>query len=326
MRAPTILRGLPIRHLQQKAPAKVAPLPQKTRFDRELAAELDTLRSQGEVGLPQLLDASITTQKIASDSLVKICYRDCADRGAVDKYLEDNVEILDACNYFMDKMGDINKYVESLRVVLRLADRGGAAKPTTTRALELLESCESMEKRCRAMENQRESCLKKMLRQKLCHESELSEVMCGSKAMALMSCRVVELGLSFDPKRGLPLMKMSEATSCWLRMLEELAKEAEGGDEKKEKKKKKMQRRRCWSSLLMQTEAAARELKEQMKGKREKEMKYAVERLKISCRELEHGVEIIEERVKSLYKSLIDVRMTLLGILSQPTTTLFRSN
>ena len=75
----------------------------------------------------------------------------------------------------------------------------------------------------------------------------------------------------------------------------------------------------------MQTVAAARELKEQMKGKREKEMKYSVERLKICCRELEHGVEIVEERVKILYKSLIDFRMTLLGILSQPTT-VFRSD
>ena len=59
--------------------------------------------------------------------------------------------------------------------------------------------------------------------------------------------------------------------------------------------------------------------------KREKEMKYSVERLKICCRELEHGVEIVEERVKILYKSLIDFRMTLLGILSQPTT-VFRSD
>jgi len=309
MRAPTILRTLPMRH--PKAPAKVAPLPQKTRFDRKLAAELDTLRSQGEIGLARLLDAAITTQKIALDSLVNVSYKDSADRGAVDKYLEDNVEILDACNYFMDKMEHIDKYVDSLRVVLHLADKGGAGKPRT-RALELLESCQSMEKNCKVMENQRESCLKKMLRQKLCHETELSEVMCGSKAMALMCCRFLELGLSFDPKRGLPLMKMSDqGRSCWLRMLQELAKEAEGGGEKK-----KVQRRRCWSSLLMQTEAAAREVKEQMKGKREKEMKYAVERLKISCRELENGVKIIEERVKSLYKSLIDVRMTLLGILS----------
>lgn len=306
-----------MRRLQPRAPvAAVAPLPEKTRFDRELTAELDTLRSQGEVGLVQLIDAAITTQKISSNSLVKVSYKNHADRGAVDKYLEDNVEILDACNYFMDKMEHINKYVESLRVVVHLVDKG--AKPVNdllaTRALELLESCQSMEKRT---EN-RGSCLKKMLRQiKLCHETELSEVMCGSKAMALMCCRFLELGLSFDQKHGLPMMKMSQpmSSSAWLRLLEELEKQVE---------KKKVKQRRCRSSLLMaelqQTVAAARELKEQMKGKREKEMKYAVERLKMSCKELEHGVEIVEERVKILYKSLIHVRMILLGILSQTAT------
>ncbi|KAL2949896.1 hypothetical protein AAZX31_20G201000 [Glycine max] len=319
MRAPTILRSLPMRQLQPRAPAVVSPLPEKSRFDWELTAELDTLRSQGELGLAQLLDAAITTQKIPSDSLVNVSYKDYADRGAVDKYLEDNVEMLDACNYLMDKMDHINKYVDSLRVVVHLVDKGGGAAKPITRALELLESCQSMEKRCKSMENfYRGSCLKKMLRQKLCHETELSEVMCGSKAMALLCCRFLELGLSFDPKRGLPLMKFSQhmMSSSWLRLLQELVNQAE---------KKKVQRRRCWSSLLMQTVAAARELKEQMKGKREKEMKYSVERLKICCRELEHGVEIVEERVKILYKSLIDFRMTLLGILSQPTT-VFRSD
>ncbi|RDY08234.1 hypothetical protein CR513_07544, partial [Mucuna pruriens] len=320
MRAPTILRSFPMRQLQPRAPAAVVPLPEKTRFDRELTAELDTLRSQGEIGLAQLLDAAITTQKISSDSLVNVSCIDHADCVAVDKYLEDNVEILDACNYFMDKMENINKYVDSLRVVVHLVDRG--AKPVNalaaTRALELLESCQSMEKRCKATENRGGCCLKKMLRQKLCHQTELGEVMCGSKAMALMCCGFLELGLSFDKKRGWPVMKLSQpSSSSWLRLLQDLAKQDE-------KKKKVMQRRRCWTSLLMrelqQTVGAARELKEQMKGKREKDIKYAVERLKMSCRELDHEVQIIEERVKNLYKSLIDVRMTLLGILSQPTT------
>lgn len=66
-----------MRQLQPRAPAAVAPLPEKTLFDRELTAELDTLRSQGELGLAQLLDAAITTQKIASDSLVNVSYKDC---------------------------------------------------------------------------------------------------------------------------------------------------------------------------------------------------------------------------------------------------------
>ncbi|KAL2325221.1 hypothetical protein Fmac_024279 [Flemingia macrophylla] len=320
MRAPTltILRSLPMRRLQ---PA-VSPLPEKTRFDRELTAELDALRSQGQIGLPQKLDAAITThKKIASDFLRNIISdKNDVDRVAVDKYLEDNVEILDVCNYFVDKMGHINEYVDLLRVVLHLAERGGSG--AATRALELLDSCQGFAKRCANMEKNRSSCLKKMLRQKLCHieGDKLSEVMCGSKAMALMCCRFLELGLSFDTKHGLPLMKLSQpASSCsWMRLLEELAKEED------EKKKMKNQRRRCWSEL-QQTVTAARELRKQMKGKKEKETKYAVEGLKMSCKELEHGVEIVEERVKILYKSLIDVRMSLLGILSQPTT-VFRSD
>ncbi|XP_058723805.1 uncharacterized protein LOC131595469 [Vicia villosa] len=67
-------------------------------------------------------------------------------------------------------------------------------------------------------------------------------------------------------------------------------------------------------SELQQTVDAARELKEQMK--KEKEMKCCVERLKKKCKELEDIVQDIEEIVKALYKCLIDVRMTLLEILS----------
>ncbi|KAJ1403959.1 hypothetical protein SESBI_26879 [Sesbania bispinosa] len=315
MRAPTILRNLPLRQLQPRAPVAVAPLPEKSRFDRELTAELDTLRSEGkdggEIGLAHLLDAAITTQKIALDSLVNISYRDYADRGDVDKYLEDNVEILDACNYFLDKIENINKYVDTLRVVVHLVDSAKPNAVATKRALELLESCQ------RVMKNNHGPCLKKLLRQKLCHETELSEIMCGSKAMALMCCRFLEIGLSFDSKIGLPTMKQSlPMSSSWLRLLLELAKQTEGSAAEK-----KLHKRRSGSSLLMtelqQTVSEARELKKQMKGKKENDVKSVVERLKKSCRGLEDGLGIVEERVKDLYKSLIDVRMTLLGILSQ---------
>ncbi|GAU45560.1 hypothetical protein TSUD_27610 [Trifolium subterraneum] len=302
MKAPTILKSF---FLRQLAPAVVVPLPEQTRFDRELTAELDTFC--GEVELVQLLDAAITTQKISLDSLGNISYRDDFDRLDVDKYLEDNIEILDVCNYFVEKIEDINEYVETLKMVVHLVDNGGVKsnKIATKRAMELLDSssCKSVEKR---------SCngLKKLLRQKLCHETDMSEIMCGSKAMTLMCLRFLEHGLSFDSKSGkLPMMKLSQPTSSsWLRLLNELAKQGEeSGDEKKLKKKR--------LSLLKQTVDVARELKEQIKG--EKETKSCVERLKRSCKEMEDVVEVIEERVKDLYKCLIDVRMTLLGILSQ---------
>ncbi|KAK2402235.1 hypothetical protein QL285_051772 [Trifolium repens] len=304
MKAPTILKSF---FLRQLAPAAVVPLPEETQFDRELTAELDTLG--GEVELVQLLDAAITTQKIALDSLGNISYRDdSSDRVNVDKYLEENVEILDVCNYFVEKIENINEYVDTLKMIVHLVDNGGVRsnKIATKRAMELLDSSsiKSVEKRS--------SCkgLKKLLSQKLCHETDMSEIMCGSKAMTLMCLRFLEHGLSFDSKSGkLPMMKLSQPTSSsWLRLLNELGKQAEASVEEKKLKKNR-------SSLLKQIVDAARELKEQIKG--EKEIKSCVEKLKKSSKELEDVVEVIDERVKDLYKCLIHVRMTLLGILSQ---------
>ncbi|XP_058744663.1 uncharacterized protein LOC131617376 [Vicia villosa] len=304
MKAPTILKNF----LLRQAPAAVAPLPEKTRFDRELSAELDTLG--GEIKLAQLLDAAIKTQKIVLDSLVKISYRDDFDRGDVDKYLEDNVEILDVCNYFVEKIENINYYVDALKIVVHLVDNSFSPKPNkvaTKRALEYLNSSS-----CQSVAKKSSKGLKNLLRQRLCHHgTDISEILCGSKAMTLMCLRFLELGLSFDSKsRNLPVMKPFQPTSSsWLRLLQELTRETEASVDEK-----KLQKKSSCMSELQQTVDAARELKEQMK--REKEMKCCVERLKKRCKELQDVVEAIEERVKELYKCLIDVRMTLLGILS----------
>lgn len=302
MKASTILKSYLLR---SRSPAAVAPLPEKSRFDQELTAELDTLG--GDIELAQLLDASITTQKIVLNSLVNVSYRDDSDRGDVDKYLEDNVEILDVCNYFVEKIESINNYVDTLKMVVHLVDNGSAKhnKVATIRATELLESS------CKSVENRSCKGLKNLLRQRLCHrETNISEIMCGSKAVTLMCLRFLEHGLSFDSKSGiLPTMKLSQPTSTsWLRLLLELTKQAEASVDEK-----KLQKRR--SSLLQQTMDAARELRQQMKV--EKEMQSCVDRLKRNCKELEDEIEDIEGKVKDLYRCLIDVRMTLLGILSQ---------
>ncbi|OIW13084.1 hypothetical protein TanjilG_08117 [Lupinus angustifolius] len=314
-----IIKSLPLRQLQPRAP--VAPLPEKTQFDRKLTVELNTFLSQGtsggDIGLAQLLDTTITTQKITLDSLVKICYKDSIDRVAIDDYLENNIEILDSCNYFVEKIENIKKYVGSLRVVARLVDNSGSAKHnamTSKHALKLLESCQSIEKRCKSNGN---NGLRKILRQKLSLKTEFNEIIFGSKVMALMCCKFLEIGLSFDAKSRLPSMKKSHATTfTWLRLLEELVKQlAKGSAEKK------VLKRRTRTSLLIdelqKTVNAAREMKEHLKGKKEKDVKSSVERLKRSCMELEDRFVIIEERVKGLYKSLIDVRMALLGIVSK---------
>jgi hypothetical protein len=271
--------------------------------------ELDVLG--GEIGLVQLLDAAITTQKIALDYLVNISYRDDSDRVDVDKYLEENVEILDVCNYFVEKIENINNYVDTLEIVVHLVNNNNdSVKPTKIARKRVLELSDSSS--CKIVENISCKALKKLLRQRLCHhETEMSKIMCGSKSMVLMCLRFLEHGLSFDSKSGIfPKVKvLSQPTSSsWFRLLHESGRLSEASVEEK-----KLQKNR--PSLLQQTVDAARELKEQIKG--EKEIKSCVERLKRSCKEMEDMIEVVEERVKNLYKCLIDVRITLLGILSQ---------
>lgn len=108
---------------------------------------LQSLGTSGELVLVQFLDDAITTQKIALDSLVNISYKDGVDRRAVEEYLENNIDILDACNFFVDKIENMKKYVDSLRVVARLVDT-----MATARALDHLESCLDIEKQCKATE------------------------------------------------------------------------------------------------------------------------------------------------------------------------------
>ncbi|KAL9324261.1 hypothetical protein ACSQ67_009118 [Phaseolus vulgaris] len=311
MRTPSaILRSLSLRRIQPRtASAAVAPLPSATQFSRDLTAELTTLQSLGHGGecfMPQLFDAAITTQKIALNSLAHVSYFPDVDHGAMEEYLETNTDILDACNYFVERIeGMKKKYVESLRNVARFVERDA-----TSRALDRLvqlESCHGAEKK-RLRVGKRGSCLP---RTKQGIESEFSEIVCGSKAMALMSCCFVEQALSIDCGKSdqFPKMKCHPMSCSWLGIMQEMA---EGSAEKK---------RRCGSLVmveLQQTVAAARELKELIKGKRGKEMvESCVERVKRSCKELEDEIGFIEGKVRDLYKSLIDVRMALLGILSQ---------
>ncbi|KAF1897323.1 hypothetical protein Lal_00035026 [Lupinus albus] len=291
-----LLKNFSLRRIWPRAQSAVAPSPVTTRFDRELTAELDTLQSlgtSGALGFVKFLDAAITTQKIALDSLVNISYRDDVDREAVDEYLENNIDILDACNFFMERVENLKKYMDSLRVVARLIDTNA-----TTRALDHLDSCHEIVKQCKVVKKS----LRKMLKQKLGHESELTEIMCGSKAMALIGCKFLELGLSFYSKViRMPLMKQSQPMSCsWMRLLHELGKEGGGSDS--EKKLQKMGFGSLMMIELQQTVAAAQELKEQVKGKKERDViKSTSERLKRSNRELG---EVLEGQIVSV--GLID--------------------
>ena len=319
MRPTTIVRSL------LGSPA-VTPLPIRNPFDQQVSAEIDSLQGAGEstytsaAWLLQALDASIATQKIALDSLANVTNCRDSDHKAIDKYLDDhNIEMLDACNNLLEKIEIIRKYLESLRVVSHLLD--GQVKHSAMalgRAQDVLESCEAMQRKVLSQKLARGASSSASTTMVASHESELGEIISGSKAVALTACRFLGLALSFKSNRWLPttIMQMQSwrpPMSLWLISLQELQKQVKVECEK---------HKRSNSSMMMLTELrvtvmAARDLRGQIKSGKLSKLGPAVEEMKRSCGELEEGIDVLEGRVKELCKNLIYVRMALLGILSQ---------
>ncbi|KAE8126199.1 hypothetical protein FH972_020940 [Carpinus fangiana] len=309
MRPSAMLRSLSFRPIPARllASPAVTPLPIRTSFDRQLSAELNTLYTASagaatdESSLLLTLEASISTQKIALHSLSNLTYNrdDHSDHKAIDEYLDlDSIQMLDACNHFSEKIEIIRKYVESLRVnvVSHLLD-GQIDQPSAivlARANNALQSCE------KAMERSRRT--RKLLSQRLpppaptTSVSELDEIISGSKAVALMACRFLGHALSFKSKR----------CCSWPRLTQ-----------KKVKVESEKHKRSSSSMTLTELRVTARELRDHLKSGNHHKLGVAVEKLRRSCGELEERIDALEERVKVLYKHLIDVRMALLGILSQ---------
>ncbi|KAJ4966574.1 hypothetical protein NE237_018423 [Protea cynaroides] len=286
------------------SPALVTPLPIQSSFDQWLSSELDVLRCGSQqpksytsaCWMLNALDISLSTQTMTIQFLANLfCHEE--DRKVIEDYIEDIVELLDACNRIRERMETIKNYIESLRIVLHCFQ--GRTEPTESvlaRARVILDSCESMETRYHQEQG----------------GTELDEVLSGSMAIALLVCGILGIALSFKSKRGLPATQTRE-TSSWSTSLHELHKEVKEELEKQRKSGDSV------LTELRKTVVVTRKLRDLMKNKMQQssELRLNVEVLDRSCGELEEGIKPLEGRVNELYKHLISIRMVLLGILSK---------
>ncbi|KAJ4715090.1 Protein BYPASS-related [Melia azedarach] len=331
MKSSSILRSLSLRippmRLSGSSRAAVVPLPIRTSFDQQLTAELDALQASAAsyehiTWLLNALKASSSAQEITLHSLQKLVFQDL-DTKAIDRYLDFNIRMLDSCNELTEKMEMIQNYVDSLRVVAHLVEGNAEPHPTTlARVGDVLDSCQEMEKRINEMGKcgSASSGLRKIFSQKHYSNhhhtsqteasgSRLGEILNGSMAITSTVCAILGNALSFKSKRGLPIPQQQvQSVSSWSCSLQQLQKQVK--DQKK-----------SGSAItvmeLPQIAMVARSLKDQIKPRKQNELRlFDMEELKSSCGKVEEGIKALEERVKALYKSLISVRMALLGILS----------
>lgn len=218
-------------------------------------------------------------------------------------------------------MEAIKKYVDRLSVALHWLE--GEHEPSETsmgRAREALELCQLMETRCAELEKCRSNL--RRLGEKLvtqnsrpCEDTsnpiaELHEVLSGSRMVALLVVGMLWIALSFRPRRGLPSVQPCK-TASWMSSLHALQKEVKEEFDK---------RRRDGLVALDELDAVAlagRSLGELIIPWRGRgELKVAVDVLKRRCEEMERRVWPLEGKVDELYRQLIGIRVSLLGMLT----------
>ncbi|KNA03894.1 hypothetical protein SOVF_204800 [Spinacia oleracea] len=316
MGATSFLRSLSrLQSGKRSSSSTVTPLPEQSRFSKEVTAKLDTLRSSeheyaSASWLVDVLDATIITQKAAQEQMTTSSSSNVtlsrSDKEMIESYLEDNVELLDACNGLVEKIDVVHKYVDSLQGVTR-----SLAMEGVQRSQEMFKECIKVETQCATMDKCSPKLNRLMGRKEINVNGEqdfkLHEALSGSREVASMGCHLLQRGLSFKSRQGV-LKTKSKLSTTWSSSLNELQvilNEAAEGRKK--------------SSPWMMNELEkivmdVRFVQDQMKSQKRS---INVDDLRRNCRALEEEMEPLEERVKELYKLLISIRMVLLGILSR---------
>lgn len=261
-------------------------------------------------------------------------FRGSADRKWIDDYLNNVVELLDACNIIRERIATVMKYTESVSFALHSLGGGRVlTESALIRARVALSSCESMERRWSELDRCAPSLRK--LGEKLaqgvalsacgvakpCSDvtqcgSELQEALSASKSVTLLVCGLLSISLSFRSKRGLPATQLTQSLKAesWSNSLHEL--------QKLVKEEVDKQRKGGGPVLdeLRSTVVMVRDLRGLIQRPADEvsrsELRGRVESLGRSCGVLEEGIKMFEGRVNELYKHLISIRMALLGVLT----------
>uniref|UniRef100_A0A803L4Z9 Uncharacterized protein n=1 Tax=Chenopodium quinoa TaxID=63459 RepID=A0A803L4Z9_CHEQI len=206
----------------------VTPLPAQSQFSEEVTEKLNALRaSECEYAsaswLVEVLDATILTQKVAQEQVIKSASNvtlSKLDKETIESYLEDNIELLDACNGLVEKIDVIHKYDDTLQSIVRsLAIEG--------RSQEILKECSKVEAQCAALDKCSPKLCRLMGRKETTHvyqgeqDLELHEALSGSREVASMSCNLFQRALSFKSRQGL-LKSRSKLSTTWSSSLNEL--------------------------------------------------------------------------------------------------------
>lgn len=325
MRTSKLLHSLSLHFHGRFSPATVAPLPERTAFDEWLHSELDDLRVLAQQSsqlstkfITRALEVSIAAHDQALEYISKTFagIRTVEERAWIKEYMEDVVELLDACKNLRSGTEIINDYTSQIASSAHYLAGGQCDRTTAAveRARRTLRSSEVMERSSYSELEKCHSRLRKLGERAMTStvNDHLPEVLRGAKSVALLVCRMLSIGLSFRSKRRLQGNYHTQFASSWsdslLLLHREIREEAEKTKSEEplmEEVKEVVLASRCLRGVLLHGKVNG--------ASKRVEMGSLVSSTEKVCKELGDGVELIERRVNLLYKRLIAIRMALMS-------------
>lgn len=302
--------------------------PVRTSFDKWLESEIDQLRLGSSIDqctsakwLAKALDFSISSQKILIRSMSNFrSSQGPIDTKMVDEYLEDSVQLLDACNGLRERIEVLNRYIESINIALHwIGETNEPGETAISRAKVALSSCEAVERRCLELEkcgsnlrklgekiSKQPYVTREQFNDRYNDGNEFYEAIIGSRALTIFVVSILGIAFSFKSRRGIPLIHLHK-NSSWENSFHELHKEAKEEFDKRRKGGVKAM------VDLDATASAAKKLREAI-GSRDNrgDLKSKAEMLRKTCMELEQRIRPFENKINELFREIVDVRMGLL--------------
>ncbi|KAG0456298.1 hypothetical protein HPP92_024086 [Vanilla planifolia] len=304
--------------------------PAQSPLDRWLTSELDALRRFPEprataTWLSKSLDLAIASQSMALRTIQFAASSSFPmDRGAIGRYLDDVVDLLDACSSVPLRAEGIRTQISSIATAIHRLDC--FAGPPVDRAIaELsaftvgaeLDRCISVLR----LAGEREAGSNSDVASDI--QTELREALDGPRALAFLVMGAVVAAMSSKPRRRVLFSPREGKAGSWTGGLYDIQKEVK---EEFDRRRKEGSTGLMIMEELRLTAAAALTSKELVRawssseGTRwvgEQMMREAVEELRRRNEELKERVAVLEAKVGELYRQLVAIRMFLLGLLSE---------
>lgn len=322
-------------------------------FESDLSSRLDGLRQATQINL-EWLQQALGVVIYAHSTVLKVIPEHLQlplnekEKRSINEYLDDSVNLLDACNVLRESFGDVQRYQMMVQVALHsLMDVRSEEQVKVTRLKNILHECvvairrKEEEAGSGRQGNQRsklENCSSMLRRmgEKLStssssngdHESSrntsknavVMSVLYGAKTITIFLCGVLSMALLVKTKRLLPTLNLvtHHEQPSWSPSMLKLQHTV----------KEEIERRRAIkgsAALLQELDNVHVEVKglyhklnagdKALKNCLVDEIRESVSRLRGSAKDMEKKLVPVEHQVDEIYRMLVSSRVSLLGII-----------